>query len=84
MHVRFFIAKDLATAEKLTLGLALWDGQSSGTIVNVARLVARVKPAVVYIAPITVKNLPVTQRVIRFVCRKIVSILSSATTPPWW
>jgi hypothetical protein len=36
-------------AEETDVGLALWDGQSSGTIVNVARLVARSKPAVVYV-----------------------------------
>lgn len=47
----FFTAKDAAMAEEADVGLALWDGQSSGTIVNVARLVARSKPAVVYIAP---------------------------------
>ena len=47
----FFTAKDAAMAEEADVGLALWDGQSSGTIVNVARLVARSKPAVVYVAP---------------------------------
>src|ERR1044071_4277993 len=45
----FFTAKDAAMAEETDVGLALWDGQSSGTIVNVARLVARSKPAVVYV-----------------------------------
>jgi adenine-specific DNA-methyltransferase len=39
------------TAKEADVGLALWDGQSSGTIVNVARLVTRAKPAVVYVAP---------------------------------
>ena len=34
-------------ADEADVGLALWDGQSSGTIVNVARS----KPAVIYIAP---------------------------------
>jgi hypothetical protein len=47
----FFTAKDAAMAEEADVGLALWDGQSSGTIVNLARLVSRAKPAVVYIAP---------------------------------
>lgn len=47
----FFTAKDAAMAAEADVGLALWDGQSFGTIVNVARLVARSKPAVVYIAP---------------------------------
>jgi hypothetical protein len=47
----FFTAKDAAMAEEADVGLALWDGQSSGTIVNVARLVSRSKPAVLYVAP---------------------------------
>ncbi|HUP63147.1 MAG TPA: hypothetical protein VNA69_22340 [Thermoanaerobaculia bacterium] len=47
----FFTAKDAAMADEADVGLALSDGQSSGTIVNVARLVTRAKPAVVYIAP---------------------------------
>ena len=47
----FFTAKDAAMAAEADVGLALWDGQSSGTIVNVARLVARAKPAVLYLAP---------------------------------
>lgn len=47
----FFTAKDAAMADEADVGLAMWDGQSSGTIVNVARLVARSKPAVVYVAP---------------------------------
>ena len=47
----FYTAKDAAMAEDADVGLALWDGQSYGTIVNVARLVARAKPAVVYVAP---------------------------------
>jgi adenine-specific DNA-methyltransferase len=46
----FFTAKDAAMADEADVGLALWDGQSSGTIVNVARLVTRAKPAVVYVA----------------------------------
>lgn len=48
----FFTAKDAAMAEEADVGLMLWDGQSSGTIVNVARLVARDKPAVVYTSPL--------------------------------
>jgi hypothetical protein len=47
----FFTAKDAAMAEEADVGLALWDGQSTGTLVNIARLVARSKPAVVYVAP---------------------------------
>lgn len=47
----FFTAKDAAMADEADVGLALWDGESTGTVVNVARLVARGKPAVVYVAP---------------------------------
>jgi hypothetical protein len=47
----FFTAKDAAMAGEADVGLALWDGQSTGTIVNVARLVVRAKPAVIYVAP---------------------------------
>lgn len=47
----FYTAKDAAMAEEADVGMALWDGESFGTIVNVARLVARGKPAVVYVAP---------------------------------
>lgn len=46
----FFTAKDAAMADETDVGLALWDGQSTGTLVNAARLVARGKPVVVYIA----------------------------------
>jgi hypothetical protein len=47
----FFTAKDAAMADEADVGLALWDGESTGTVVNVARLVARGKPVVVYVAP---------------------------------
>jgi hypothetical protein len=47
----FFTAKDSAMAREADVGLMLWDGQSSGTIVNVARMVAAEKPAVVYVSP---------------------------------
>jgi hypothetical protein len=46
----FFTAKDAAMAEEADVGLMLWDGQSTGTMVNVARLVARGKIAVIYIS----------------------------------
>jgi hypothetical protein len=38
-------------AEEADVGLMLWDGQSLGTVVNAARLIAAGKPVVVYIAP---------------------------------
>lgn len=47
----YFTAKDAAMADDADVGLMLWDGQSSGTIVNVARLVSRSKPAVIYSSP---------------------------------
>jgi len=47
----FFTAKDAAMAEEADVGFMLWDGQSSGTVVNAARLIAAEKPVVVYIAP---------------------------------
>jgi len=47
----YFTAKDAAMADDADVALMLWDGQSSGTIVNVARLVTRAKPTVIYSAP---------------------------------
>jgi nucleoside 2-deoxyribosyltransferase len=47
----FFTAKDAAMAEEADVGFMLWDGESSGTVVNAARLIAAGKPVVVYIAP---------------------------------
>ena len=47
----FFTAKDAAMADDADVALMLWDGQSSGTIVNVARLVSRNKPTVIYVSP---------------------------------
>jgi hypothetical protein len=46
----FFTAKDAAMAEEADVGLMLWDGESSGTVVNAARLIAAGKPVVVYVA----------------------------------
>ncbi|MGH9834019.1 MAG: hypothetical protein ACREBD_16060 [Blastocatellia bacterium] len=48
---RFYTAKDAAMACEADVGLMLWDGQSAGTIVNVARMVAADKPVVVYVSP---------------------------------
>ncbi len=45
------VAKDAAMAEEADVGLMLWDGESSGTLVNAARLIAAGKPVVVYITP---------------------------------
>jgi nucleoside 2-deoxyribosyltransferase len=46
----FFTAKDAAMAEEADVGFMLWDGESSGTVVNAARLVATGKPVVIYLA----------------------------------
>ena len=47
----FFTAKDAAMAEEADVGFMIWDGESSGTMVNAARLIATGKPVVVYLAP---------------------------------
>jgi hypothetical protein len=47
----YFTAKDAAMAREADFGLMLWDGSSTGTLVNVARLVAFNRPVVVYISP---------------------------------
>jgi hypothetical protein len=47
----YFTAKDAAMAREADYGLMLWDGRSSGTLVNVARMVAAQKPVVLYVAP---------------------------------
>jgi adenine-specific DNA-methyltransferase len=47
----FFTAKDAEMARRADFGLMLWDGKSSGTLVNVARLVSASKPAVLYVSP---------------------------------
>jgi len=46
----FFAAKDAAMAREADAGLMIWDGESPGTIVNVARLIGRGKPVVLYVA----------------------------------
>jgi hypothetical protein len=47
----FFTAKDAAMAREADVGLMLWDGHSTGTVVNAARLIAAGKPVVIYVAP---------------------------------
>jgi hypothetical protein len=47
----FFSAKDAAMACEADFGFMLWDGESPGTIVNVARMVSASKPVVLYISP---------------------------------
>lgn len=47
----FYQQKDLAMADAADLGLVLWDGESAGSLANIAALLKRGKKAVVYIAP---------------------------------
>ena len=47
----YYATKDRQMAQEATVGLMLWDGDSRGTLLNVLRLVAHAKPAVVYVAP---------------------------------
>jgi len=47
----YFTEKDAAMAREAEFGLMLWDGKSSGTMVNVARLVSTGKPVVLYVSP---------------------------------
>lgn len=44
----YFAAKDATMANDADAALMLWNGESVGTIVNVARLVSRGKPTVIY------------------------------------
>jgi hypothetical protein len=47
----YYTAKDAAMAREAEFGLMLWDGESVGTMVNVARLVSAGKPVVLYVLP---------------------------------
>lgn len=48
---KFYSAKDKVMADEATVGLMVWDGKSVGTLMNVYRLLARDKSAVVYSVP---------------------------------
>ena len=47
----FFAAKDQAMAELATVGFMLWDGESTGTMLNVWRLAKQRKSCLVYVHP---------------------------------
>lgn len=47
----FYAVKDDRMAEEASVGLMIWDGDSVGTLVNMARLLRRGKNVVVYIVP---------------------------------
>ena len=46
----YYATKDRAMAAEATVGLMLWNGQSRGTLMNVLRLLAASKPAVIYMS----------------------------------
>jgi hypothetical protein len=48
---RFFAAKDRAMVSEATYGLMVWDGKSTGTLLNVLRLLRQNKKVVVYTVP---------------------------------
>lgn len=48
---RFYTAKDRAMANEATYGLMVWDGKSTGTLLNVLRLLRQDKKVVVYNVP---------------------------------
>jgi hypothetical protein len=50
-NAEFYYAKDRAMAEEADCGLMLWDGKSTGTPLNVFRLLSLQKKAVVYSVP---------------------------------
>ncbi len=47
----YYAFKDREMAREATVGFLIWDGESLGTLMNVLRLVALEKPAVVYVEP---------------------------------
>ncbi len=47
----FYAAKDQAMADEASYGLMIWDGTSTGTLMNVLRLVEKSKKVVVYVSP---------------------------------
>ena len=46
-----YAAKDRAMAAEASVGLMLWDGESHGTLMNVMRLAAAGKTAVIFLQP---------------------------------
>jgi hypothetical protein len=48
---RFYAAKDRVMAREADVGLMIWDGKSTGTLLNVLRLLSQEKKVVVYNVP---------------------------------
>lgn len=90
-HVKgfpFFAAKDREMAKRADYGLMIWDGKSSGTALNVLRLVRAGKKAVLLNVP---ERQAITFRTARdwadFISRcgqKLVEDLRSRATPEEW
>lgn len=47
----FYAAKDQAMADEASYGLMIWDGKSTGTLMNVLRLVEKRKKVGIYVSP---------------------------------
>jgi len=47
----YYATKDREMAREATVGFLIWDGESRGTLMNILRLVALEKTAVVYVEP---------------------------------
>jgi adenine-specific DNA-methyltransferase len=50
-NAEFYSAKDKVMADESTIGLMVWDGKSVGTLMNIYRLLAQDKNAVLYSVP---------------------------------
>jgi hypothetical protein len=48
---KFYSAKDRAMTRQATVGFMVWDGKSTGTLLNVVRLLREQKKVVVYVVP---------------------------------
>ena len=47
----FYATKDLRMSEEASFGLMIWDGKSTGTLMNVLRLIKQNKKVVIFEAP---------------------------------
>jgi len=47
----FYATKDLLMSEEASFGFMIWDGRSTGTLMNVLRLIKRNKKVVIFEAP---------------------------------
>lgn len=49
----FYRQKDISMSKDADCGFMVWDGQSKGTLYNIASLVFQNKPVIVYLEPLT-------------------------------